>query len=538
MSNGILEKASFSEMEQLHNFHMKCADDPLFFGKWIVPQYFPNRFASFHYHMIKEIQECPKNIKIIVIECPRGRAKTLIVSSLLSVHDGVYGGLKYIVIGSYSDIMAGRIVSDCKNMVKSDRFKIMFPSCRITKDSVYLVEVDNRDGEEEKGRFHFQLMSRGRGSQVTGLRFEEARIQRYIGDDLEDPESVYNQDIVDKNENHINEVVAPAMAPGGKIILIGTPFAFDCTTERFARYPKGVKVIKYPGLVTATSAYTAEEMSRKLSVPVGGSIWEDRFPTTVVEKDRDDAIENGTIDTFMRQVMLDPRSPGTVKFDMSKIHYITPEDISGVKLNVFILSDFAYSTHTWADDSAIVVVGVDDNNNYYVMYADKGKWGDVATTDELIKVSSMYKENLRCVGVETRSFRFVQERMLLAKREASLNFGLTELKPDNRTKPERIKALIPLLDDGRFYMFKGLRKLEGEMVRFRGEKMVHGDDLMDALAYVLDVSYKPQTTKTKEEKDKEENHRMWVAAVRDFERAHNRPDDLRRVHDSNSDMYY
>ena len=530
-----VEQHSMSEMQQLHNFTVKCADDPLFFGKWIVPQYFPNKFASFHYHMLKEIRECPKDIKIIVIECPRGRAKTVIVSSLLSVHDGVYGGLKYIVIGSYSDIMAGRIVADCKNMVKSDRFKTLFPSAKLTKDSVFLMEMDNRD---EEGGFHFQIMSRGRGSQVTGLRFEEARIQRYIGDDLEDPESVYNQDVVDKNENHINEVVAPALAPGGKIILIGTPFAFDCTTERFARYPKGVKVIKYPGLVTATSTYTADEMSKKLQVPVGGSIWEDRFPTPVVEKERDDAIENGTIDTFMRQIMLDPRAPGTVKFDMGKVKYVDPDEIKDVKLNVFILSDFAYSTRSWADDSAIVVVGVDDDNNFYVMYADKGKWGDVSTTDKLIDISSKYKANLRCVGVESRSFRFVQERMLLAKREASLNFGLTELKPDNRTKPERIKALIPLLDDGRFHMFRGLKKLEGEMVRFRGEKMVHGDDLMDALAYILDVAYKPITTKTKEELDKEENHRMWQDVMRNWERAHNRNDDPRRVHDSNRDLYY
>ena len=405
----------------------------------------------------------------------------------------------------------------------------MFPYAKLTKDSVYLMEMDNR---EEEGGFHFQIMARGRGSQVTGARFEEARIMRYIGDDLEDPESVYNQEIVDKNENHINEVVLHALAPNGKIILIGTPFAFDCTTERIARYPRGVKVIKYPGLVTS------EEMAEKISVPVGNSIWEDRFPTEVVERERDDAIENGTIDTFMRQIMLDPRSPGTVKFDMSQIKYVDPEDIKDIKLNVFILSDFAYSTHAWADDSAIVAVGVDDNANYYVMHADKGKWGDVSTTDELIKVSSLYKSNLRCVGVETRSFKFVQERMLAAKRDANLNFGLTELKPNNRTKPERIKALVPLLEDGRFYMFRGLKKLEGEMMRFRGEKMNHGDDLMDALAYVLDVAYKPQTTRTQEEKDKEENHRLWVAAIRDFNRARNIPDNPGRVHDCNRDMYY
>lgn len=524
-----------SEAEQIHNFTLKCAADPLFFGRWTIPQYFKSKSPSFHYHMVREIKECPKNIEKIVIECARGSAKTVIVSSLLSVHDCVYNGLKYIVIGSYSDIMAGRIVGDCKNIVKSDRFKAMFPLSRITKDSVYLLEVDNRDDNGDG--FHFQIMSRGRGSQVTGLRFEERRIERYVGDDLEDPESVYNQDVVDKNENHIIEVVAPALADGGKIILIGTPFAFDCTTERFSR-KRGVKVIKYPILV---DNHLVPGMSEKLGIAEGHSIWPEdpRFTDEVVWKKRDDMIANREGDVFLRQYMLDPRPPGTINFDMNKVKYVDLDDLKDVKLNVFILSDFAYSLKLWADDSAIVVVGVDDSNNFYVLYADKGKWGDVVTTDKLIAVATKFKENLRCVGVESRSFKFIQERMLLAKREASLNFGLTELMPKkNATKPERIRALIPLLDDGRFYMLRGLRLLEGEMVRFRGEKLLHGDDLMDALAYVLDVAYKPITMKTREEKDKEVNHRMWQTELKRFADWKGQPDTLRSVHDSNRDMYY
>jgi hypothetical protein len=529
-----MNRAEISEAEQLHNFTVKCAADPLFFGKWIAPQYFPSKFASFHYHMIREIEECPKNIDKIVIECPRGVAKTLLVSSLLSIHDCVYNGLKYIVIGSFSDLMAGRIVSDCKNMVKSDRFKAMFPMARIVKDSVYLLEVDNRD---EDGGFHFQIMSRGRGSQVTGLRFEEARIQRYIGDDLEDPESVYNQDVVDKNENHIIEVVAPAMAAGGKIILIGTPFAFDCTTERFSRKARGVKTIKYPILVDNT---LVPGMSDKLGIVEGHSIWNDdpRFTDEAVWQKRDDMIANGELDVFMRQFMLDPRAPGTIKFDMSKVKYITPDEIGNVKLNIFILSDFAYSTQPWADDSAIVVVGIDDDNNHYVMWAEKGKWGDVVTTDKVIALTEQFKSGLRMVGVETRSFQFVKER-ILQNRPAGAEWGITDLKPEkNASKPERIKALIPLLDDGKLYIFRGLKALEGEMMRFRGEKMAHGDDLMDSLAYIKQVAYKPQTEKTREEKEKETNHRLWTEQIRIHSEYKNQPDTLRRVHDSNRDMFY
>lgn len=497
--------------EQLQNLSMKCRFDPLFCGKVWAPQYFPNKFATFHHNLVHRIKNRPDDVWCIVIECRRGAAKTLLVSSLLSLHDSVYDDLKYTVIGSYSDFMAKRIISDIKNMAKGDRFQTMFPTAKIKRDTAYMIEMDDRD---DNG-FHFQIMSRGRTSQMTGMRFEENRVQRFIGDDLEDPESVFSQDVVDRNEGYINEVVRPALAPGGFIILIGTPFAFDCTTQRFSRYKKGVLTIRYPGIVDDR---LVPGMSELLGIDEGRSIWEDRFPTEMVLRERDEAYANGmsAFNAWMRQIMLDPRPPGAVQFDMNGIRYIHPDDLKK-KLNVFILCDFAYSRQTWADDSAIVVVGVDDENNYYVLYADKDKWGDVKTTEKLVDVADRYKENLRMVGVETRSFGFVQKRLLDAKRSRNLNFGVTELKPSNRSKSERIRALIPLIEDGRLYMVRGLRKLEDEMYQFRGEELRHGDDLMDALAYILDVAYKPETVQSKEDVSKAENHRIWQRIFREYD---------------------
>jgi len=525
--------------EQLQNLNIKCAADPLFAGKVWGPSYFSNKSAQFHYDMLKRIKGRPKDVWCIVIECRRQAAKTLVVSSLMSLHDSVYNGLKYTVISSYSDFMAKRIVGDVKNMVSGDRFQMMFPKAKITRNTAYMIEVDNRGD----GGFHFQIMSRGRTSQVTGIRFEENRPSLFVCDDLEDPEGVYSQDIVDKNENYINEVVRPAMAPGGLIMLIGTPFAFDCTTQRFSRYERGVMTIKYPAIV---DDHIVPGMSEMLGLPEGVSIWEDRFPTATVLRERDEAYANGpsAFNAFMRQYMLDPRPPGAVQFNMELIKYIDPEAINK-KLNVFILCDFAYSRQTWADDSAIIAIGVDEDSNFYVLYADKDKWGDIGTTNKLIEVATRFKENLRTVGVETRSMGFVQKMMIEAKRKSDLNFGITELKPANRSKSERIKALIPLLEDGRFYMARGLRKLEDEMYRFKGVELRRGDDLMDSMAYILDVYYKPETVKTQKEKDEEMNHLEWQAIWREVDemkKERENHNSIRGVHDSinfiGSDSYF
>lgn len=528
---------------------LKCKDDPLFAGRVWGPNYFQNRRAAFHYDIMDRIKNRPRDVDTIVIECMRGAAKTLLVSSLLSVHDSIYNGLHFTVIASSADDMAQRIVSDASNFIRSEKFGIMFPNAHIVKDRRMLIEV--RDDDED-GFGEFQIMSRGRKSQTTGLRYKEHRIDRFIGDDLEHPEEAYSQDIVDAHETYINEVIRPALTPGkGLIVLIGTPFAHDCTTRRFSR-KRGVMTLRYPILVDNQiggifmgngneEVKTRHLLSEMLGIEEGQSIWEDRFPTAQVEKDRENAHLNGTSDfgSWLRQFMLDPRPPGSIQFDMSAIKYISPNDITK-KLNVFVLCDFAYSRESWADESAIVAVGVDDENNFYVLYADKDKWGDLLTTDKIIEVATRFKSNIKTVGVETRSMGFVQQRMLEARKKNNITFGVTELKPAGRAKSERIKAMTHVVEDGRLYMVRGLHKLENEMLRFRGEEMKRGDDLMDALAYILDVAYTPQTEKTKEEREKEANHRAWQSIVREAEAKEKERNDIWRVHDSHNviDRYF
>nr|MDD5009200.1 hypothetical protein [Syntrophorhabdaceae bacterium] len=176
---------------------------------------------------------------------------------------------------------------------------------------------------------------------------------------------------------------------------------------------------------------------------------------------------------------------------------------------VYILADYAYSRQIWADESAIVVVGIDDESNHYILWSDKGKWQDIGTTERIIEKVLEYKSQIKMVGVETRGMGFVERSIMDAKRANNLSFSLVELKPENKSKAERIKATISLFEDGRVFIVGSQSKIEQEMARFRGEEMRHGDDLMDAWAYIKKVAQCPVTEKTKEEKEKERNHLMF-----------------------------
>lgn len=437
---------------------------------------------------------------------------TLIISTLNPLHRAIFSNqgkqkVKFIVIASFSCDRANLIIGDFKNIISGENFQGIFPGTEFLTKREDFIEVENKDLG-----FKFAIMARGRNSQVAGMRYEETRPQIFIGDDLESPDESYNQLIVDGNERFVNEVVQYGLdSDVGYSILIGTPFAFDCTTQRFSRYPRGVRTIRYPGLVSDTIGMTADEMSRRLGVPVGGSIWEDKFPTVDVEKQRDDAVANGTIEHFMRQIMLDPKSEGAIRIPLEKMHRIPKEKLPELKkqpMNVYILADYAYSRQIWADESAYVVVGIDEESNYYILDSDCGKWGDGGTTDKIIDKVIEYKAQLRQVGVETKGMAYIERRIMEIKREKNLSFGLVELKTNNRPKPMRIKSTISLFDDGRVFIVDGQRKFESQASRFRGEEMKHGDDIIDAWAHVTDDGFisKPQTQKTKEEELKEKTH--------------------------------
>ena len=503
---------SLAEQQQVIS---ACEKDPLLFGKVVGPQYFTKPFATFHQCMIDEVNNRPAGCDKVVLEVPRGFAKSAIISTLNPLHRCVFAKIKFVIIASFSNDRANLIIRDYKNIIQGPNFQGLFPGTELLKNREDLIEVENKDLG-----FRFYIMGRGRGSQITGMRVEESRPQIFIGDDLEDPEESYNQKIVDQNEAFVNGVIQFGLdSEVGYSVLIGTPFAFDCTTQRFSRYPKGVRTIRYPGLVDNRMV---PGMSEKLGVPEGHSIWEEKESTERLLQKRDDAIANGTIEHFMRQIMLDPRSEGSVRIPLEKMTRIPADKLDEVKktpMNVYILADYAYSKQLWADESAIVVVGIDRESNHYILWSDCGKWGDIGTTDKIINKVQEYKSQLKMVGVESRGRGFIEQSIMKIKRANNLAFSLTELKPENRTKAERIKSTISLFDDGRVFIIDGQRKLESQMSRFRGEEMAHGDDLLDAWAYITKVGTNPTAPITQEQKEAAFGHivfERWAAQWPDY----------------------
>lgn len=509
-----------NDIDLSHAISSLTATDPLFFGRTVAPQYLNMNPPTLHRIMMKEILSAfaNKNIDIIVIEVPRGFAKTMIASTIFSLWGAIIKKWGYVLIGSCSDDMAIKILEAMKDIIEGEPFIEFYGDMRGPKWSEHKITLQSK-----KFGVDCQIMSRGRGSQIAGLRYKQWRPMLFVGDDLEDPEEVYNQDIVDRNERWLLEVVQPGLAPGGKMILIGTPFAYDSTLSRFTNpIKKGVKLIRFPALVDD------EEIGKRLNVEMDHSIWEERFPTEKLHRDREKHQANGTLDIFDRQFQLNPYPPGSVSFKDPQ--YYELDDIKDKLMYTYMTVDLSYKKGKQNDRTGIVVCSWDAYDDCYTKEALDGKWGDLDSLKKVIEVAQRHPD-LKKIGIESYAFGFAEKEMHNLLREAGLTVPVVELKPASRVKEDRIRQMVKYSEQGKWFVKQGCERLVNQAKRFHGQQMKE-DGLLDAWSYQLDIRAKPidnvQTIEDKKQKAWDRFEKNLRASIIRDNREKSRLNPLRR----------
>lgn len=198
---------------------------------------------------------------------------------------------------------------------------------------------------------------------------------------------------------------------------------------------------------------------------------------------------------FSSQYMNDPVPEEDAEFKRTYFRYWDSDTIKGKNLFKFLAVDPALSMAKEADFTAMVVVGLDEYNDIYILDLVRRKMTPSDIINEMLRLAERW--SLTDVGIEMvayqKSLSYSLRDDLRFKRRP---FHITELKPNERTKDQRIKGLQPLYENGKVYHDKVHSNniyLEDELVRF--PRSSH-DDLIDALAYCLDFIY-PSRQKTK-----------------------------------------
>lgn len=207
---------------------------------------------------------------------------------------------------------------------------------------------------------------------------------------------------------------------------------------------------------------------------------------------------------FRAQYYNDPADPDNRPIDYDKFQYYQKEfltNTSGVwyykdrKLNVFAAVDFAYSLKKKADYTAIVVIGVDYENNVYVLDIDRFKTDKISEYFRHI-LDLLNKWDFKKLRAEVTAAQaaIVQELKDSYIKPHGLMLKVEEHKPTRHqgSKEERMGAILePRYDNLSIFHYKGgnCQILEEELVT---NNPPH-DDVKDALAACIETAVKPSS---------------------------------------------
>lgn len=270
----------------------------------------------------------------------------------------------------------------------------------------------------------------------------------------------------------------------------------------------------YKDLMEMTESYYNEEEDEDVEVPVyetfervvevnGEFLWPKQRRTdgkTFGFDERELARKKAKyldVTQFYSQYYNNPNAVETQQIDRGKFQYYNRENVQNISgtwyvgnqaLSVYAAMDFAYSISNTSDFTVIMVVGVDENNNYYVLDIERFKTNKISHMYD--RVEAIYRKwkfkKLRAEAVGAQ--KLVVQQFKEYMRQQQIIFTIDEYyPPTNMNKAERIAATLePRYANNMIWHYKGgnCSILEEELVLTNSEF----DDVKDALAACIEIA--------------------------------------------------
>jgi predicted phage terminase large subunit-like protein len=157
----------------------------------------------------------------------------------------------------------------------------------------------------------------------------------------------------------------------------------------------------------------------------------------------------------------------------------------------FAFIDPAIGQRAHNDYTAIVVVYVDYDGNYYLHLANRYR----LTPSQIVNKVFEIKEVFKCEAIGIESVAYQEALIYLTSEEMGKRDKIVPLKDIRRSsvsKETRILALVPRFEWNKLYIRRGLTDFEDEYAHF--PRASH-DDIMDALATIEEIARKPEKKK-------------------------------------------
>jgi predicted phage terminase large subunit-like protein len=373
-----------------------------------------------------------------------------------------------------------------------------------------------------------RMIAKGASQRLRGKKQLSTRYTGIILDDFESELNTKTPDARFNMKNWVTAAVYPAIDFDKKGFLWcnGTVVHWDSFLNNILTSARSAK---------KNNETFAWEVFTKKAIEDGKPIWKSRWSMKKLDERKKFYVDSGTPAKFYQEYMNQARSPddaifsethiteslykGSLRWDEEKGSWYIKSDEENVYVNIYMGIDPASSVADRRDYSVIMVVGVSEEHDYYVIEYWRKRTLPMDCATQIFKIAKQYMP-IRRINIETIAYQEMLRDYVMreSKRRGMFLPGIEQgIKGYTQKKKDRLfEGLQPLFSQGAAHLKKEHIDFIDELLDF--PKGAH-DDIIDAfwLAIQYTQGYqKPGGTFKDKKKEKKSYSKVynWMTGMR------------------------